>query len=132
MKEQLALVVGRAACTQHVALDGRIERIELPQLQRVYGLHVVVPVDEHDRRIGVVAAPLGVDRGHPGGRPDLDGREAGAAGGVGEPVGAAQHVGVVLGLGADAGDPQPLVEVGEQVLAVFGHVGAFVAHAIGR
>ena len=128
VEQQLPLVVGRAAGTQDVAVDRRVERVGVPQLDRVDRLHVVVAVDDHRRRVGVGAGPLGVDGRQPGRRPDLDGREARAPGGVGEPFGAAVHVGVVVGLGADAGDAQPGVEVGEQFVAVFGDEEAFGCH----
>ena len=48
-----------------------------------------------------------------------------AAARAGEPLAAAHDVGVVLGLRADARDPQPGVEVGQQFVAVFGHEVAY-------
>ena len=47
---------------------------------------------------------------------------------VGQPLGAARDVGVVFGLSADAGDPQPGVEIVEQVLAVVGDEVAYCGH----
>ena len=129
MEQQLALVVGRAAGAQHVAVDGGLERVGVPQLERVDGLDVVVGVHEDGRGIGVAARPLGEHRGQPRAVvPHLDRGEAGAPGGVGEPGGAAGDVRVPLGLGADAGDAQPLIEIGEQVVAVLGDEVSFGAH----
>ena len=111
------------------AVDGRLERVGVPQLERVDRLHVVVGVHKDGRRVRVLARPLGEHGGQP--RPvveDLDGREAGAPRGVGEPLRAAAHVLVVFRLRADARDAQPLVEVGEQVVAVFVDVFAFGGH----
>ena len=65
VEQQLPLVVGGAASPQHVAVDGRVEGIGVPELHRVDGLHVVVAVDEHDGRVRIVARPLGEDAGSP-------------------------------------------------------------------
>ena len=73
VEQQLALVVGRAAGPQHVAVDRRVERVGVPQLERVDRLHVVVRrTPGRSGASGVVARPLGVDGRQPGGRPDLD------------------------------------------------------------
>ncbi len=62
VEQQLTLVVGRAPRPQHVAVDRRLERRVLPQLDRVDRLHVVVAVHQDGRRVGVAAGPLGIDR----------------------------------------------------------------------
>ncbi len=129
VEQQLALVVGRAAGAQHVAVQGGVERIGVPQLERVDGLDVVVAVDEDGRGVGVVAAPFGVDSREPRAVvEELGGREAGAPSGVDEPFRAAADVGMPVGLGADARDPQPGVKVVEQVLLVVVDVVAFAGH----
>ena len=88
----VALVVDGAAGVQLGTVgaldDRRLERRVLPQLQRVDRLHVVVAVDQRDRGALVGGRPLGEDRRRARGRPDLDGREAGAAQRLGQPLGA--------------------------------------------
>jgi hypothetical protein len=114
VEQQLALVVGCPAGTQHVTIDRRVERVGVPQLQRVDRLHVVMGVDEHGRRVRVGARPFGEHGRQPRAVvPHLDGWETGAPRGVGEPLRAARDVVVMFGLGADAGDAQPLVEIGQ-------------------
>ena len=56
--------------------------------------------------------------GAPGGRPDLHGREAGAAQRLGQPGGALGDVRGVRGVGRDRRDAQPGVEIGVQVVEV--------------
>ena len=112
----LALVVGGAAGVQLGSpLDGRLERRVRPQLQRVDRLHVVVAVDERDRRVR--RRPTATRRRPPGARrrPDLDGGEPGRRKRLGQPLGAAPHVRRVRRVGGDRRDPQPGVEVGVQV-----------------
>ena len=86
------------------------------------------PYIDDGRGIGVVAGPLGEHGRAAGRRPDLDGREPGPARGLGEPLGAAGDVVVVVGLGADARDAQPLVEVSQQFVLVLVDVLALCAH----
>jgi hypothetical protein len=118
----IALVVDRAAGVQLGPVgavdDGGLERWVHPQLGRVHRLDVVVAVDERDRGTGVGAGPFGEDRGRAGGRPDLDGREPGAAQRLGQPRGAVGDVGSVRGVRGDRRDAQPGVEIGVQVLEV--------------
>ena len=132
----VALVVDGAAGVQLGAVgaldDGGLERRVHPQLRRVDRLHVVVAVDERDRgvrrrRCGHSAKTAGA----PGGRPDLDGREAGAAQRLGQPRGAGGDVGGVRRVGGDRRDAQPGVEVGVQVVEVGADEIAFGACAIG-
>ena len=47
VREDLPLVVRRAARKDDAVLDPRLERRRLPQLQRIDRLHVVVAVDHH-------------------------------------------------------------------------------------
>ncbi len=60
MDVDLALVVGRAPADHPVALDERLERRRLPQLDRIDRLHVVVAVDDDRRGVGRVE-PIAVD-----------------------------------------------------------------------
>ena len=113
---ELALVVDGAAAVQIVAADLRLERVALPQLERVGRLHVEVPVADHRRRalrsarraqladrerLAVpvdhlaLAARLADQRAHPLRRP-LD-------------------VGGVRGVRADRGDAEELRELVEPV-----------------
>jgi hypothetical protein len=124
----LPLVVDGTAGEEFLAADRGLERRPLPQLLRVDRLHVVVAV-EHDGRGAVVpAGPLGEHRRQAGRLPDLHRREAGPAQRAGEPLGAAAHIRMVLGLGGYRRDAQPLVEVGVQPVAVFGDVRALSGH----
>ncbi len=52
--EDLALVVRRAAREHHAVVDARLKRRGVPKFQRVGGLDVVVPVDEHRRPVGLL------------------------------------------------------------------------------
>ena len=86
----------------------------LPQLQRVDRLHVVVAVDDRDRRVRLGGRPLGEDGRRARRLPHLDGGEAVAPERVGQPLGAAPDVVGVRRVGADGGDAQPRVQVGVQ------------------
>ena len=60
---ELALVVDRAAAVQIVATDLGLERVALPQLERVRRLHVEVPVaDDRRRALGAVRGAQLADR----------------------------------------------------------------------
>jgi hypothetical protein len=133
----VALVVDGAAGVQLRAVGalhaGRLERRVLPQLQRVDRLHVVVAVDEGDRRAVVRRRPLRVDGRRPAGLPHLHDREAGAAQRVGQPLRTRGDVGRVGRVGGDRRDPHPRVEVGVQVVEVCGDEVAFrAAHGCRR
>lgn len=59
MHEHLALVVDRAAAVDIAAAHFGFKRRALPKRERIDGLHVVVPVDQH-RRLSRRAEPLAV------------------------------------------------------------------------
>ena len=131
VEQQLALVVGRAARTQHVTVDRRVERVGVPQLQRVDRLHVVVAVDEDDRRVRVVAAatprtPRAATRRPSTPRPSGSRRRAPRRRTIRH---CARRRRDGPGIRADAGNPQPGIEIREQVLAVVGDVVTYGRHA---
>src|SRR4249920_2681955 len=111
MEQQLALVVGRPSGAQYIAVNGRVERIGPPQLDRVDRLHVVMSVDDDSGRVAIMAAPLREYAGQPARGPDLDRREAGPLGCGREPFSAPRDVSVVLGLCADTRYSQPLIQI---------------------
>ena len=113
----LSFVVGGAAAEEIAAAHGRLKRRRGPQVDRLDGLDVVMAV-EKDGGLAGRAQRFGVDEGmHLGGH-DLDAIEPGAAQAVGNPLGGALDVRLVLALGADAGDAQQFVQI-VQVLVMF-------------
>ena len=128
--ERLPLVVGRAARDDVAVFDDGLERRALPQVERVGRLHVVVAVDE-DRRGVVGDVVLGVDDGVAARLHHVHLLHADAAEVGGEPLGGAARVVVVVGVGGDRGDAEPVGElvdervgVGLGVLDGVGHGGA--------
>ena len=126
---ELPLVVRDAASVEPLAPDDRVERVALPELERIRRLHVVVPVDENGRRFG-----------RPGDLPDdepsvlADVRvTAEPPHRVGDPRGRALHVAGVLRIGAHARDRE---ERGELLEPAGGkrrrHRGSRVASARSR
>ncbi len=61
MHEQLPLVVAGAAGVDALVLVPGLERRTDPLVERIGGLHVVVAVDQHGRRIGPGTHPLAGD-----------------------------------------------------------------------
>ena len=55
VSEQLAFVIGRPPCHYVVSLDGGLERRMTPEVEGVYGLHVVVAIDQDRRLLGADA-----------------------------------------------------------------------------
>jgi hypothetical protein len=131
VEQHLTLVVDGPAREQLVADDRRLERRGLPQLDRIDRLHVVVAVEHDDRRVRVLARPLGEHRRQAVGLPDLHRREPGRTQSVGQPLRAAPYVGFVLRRDADGRDAQPRVEVGVQLAGMVLHVRRDDAHGIG-
>ena len=99
---ELALVVGDAAAVEPVAALLELERVGLPELERIGRLHVEVPVDEHRRdRPG-----LSPDTSEADSSPTISGcvvgrhelrLAAGAADELGEPLRRARHVAACAG-----------------------------------
>ena len=113
-KVELALVVGDASGVEPLAPDRRLERRALPQLERRRRLDVEVAVDEHCRRgVGVRRRAQLADRQRPLAVVDELARPAGAAHERAEPLAGRPDVGLVRRVGADAGDAEPLGDLGE-------------------
>ena len=62
MGHKLALVVRGAAAVKPPVLHRRLERLRMPQLQRLRRLHVVMTVKQDRRRVLPFGAQLGVNR----------------------------------------------------------------------
>jgi len=107
MGKDLAFVVRRAPAVQDAVADRRLERRRLPFRQRILGLHVVVPVDQH--ATGLLA--LG-RRTHDGLASDVDKLrlEAQLAEVLHQPLGARAGVLIARPLRADGGKPHELLE----------------------
>ena len=59
VREDLALVVRRAAPVQVIAAHFGLERVGLPQAERIDGLHIIVAIHQHRRASRACAQPLG-------------------------------------------------------------------------
>ena len=118
MNVHLSFVVGRAAAEQIAAADGRLKGRRGPQIQRLGRLHVVVPVEKNGRLARRVQRFAVNERMHFRGN-DFDIVEARAAQAFGHPFRGALDVRLVLGLRADAGNPQKFIEI-VQVLVALG------------
>ena len=57
-RQEVALVVARAARVQPAVAHHGLERVGRPELARIGRLHVVVAVDQHGRRVGAARAQL--------------------------------------------------------------------------
>ena len=110
-RQEVALVVGRAARVDAPVALGRLERRALPQLQRAGCLNVVVAVGEHGGRAGARRAQLA--DGHRVAAVHADGLRA-AAGRLdplADPVAGARQGRAVTARRRDGRDPQPVVEL---------------------
>src|SRR6266852_9363186 len=117
MNVHLALVVGGAAAEEIAVAHGGLKGRRGPEIERLSGLHVVVPVEKNGGLAGRFEG-FGVDqRMHVGGN-DFNFLESGGAQFVGNPACGALDVGLVLALGADAVDAEEFAEFGEMLLAV--------------
>jgi len=116
-REDLALVVHRAAGIEvplpHRGLEGRGH----PLLQRLHRLDIVVSIDEH-RRGPFDLRRFGPDRGMSAPFQELDLRAAQAPELRHHPIGGLATVGGMIGEGADAGDGKELGELLQPPIAV--------------
>ena len=101
----LPLVVRRATGVKVARFHPRFERWRLPQLQGIYGLHVVVPVEKYGRLAGRFK-PFGVDQRVPFGRDDFDRFQPHPPEARSDKLRRPPHVVAVVRQGADARDPQ--------------------------
>ena len=101
-----------------VGLEGR----RGPQIERLDGLDVVMAVEKDGGLAGRVQR-FRVDQWMQLGRNDFDVGESGAAQAVGNPLGGALDVRLVLALRADAGNAQEFVEIGEMLVVLLFDVG---------
>jgi hypothetical protein len=120
MTPHLPFVVDRTAREQRVMAGivlphGRLERSGRPQFQRFRRLDVVMPVQQHGRPAPLVHI-LCDDGGMPARLHDRD-VEPAELQLIGQPGRAAEHVVLVLGLGADAGDAEELRERRDRLVA---------------
>ena len=114
----LALVVRGAPGEQVIAGHRRLKGRRLPLLQRVGWLDIIVAVDQDRRRLRAGRQPLGHDHRMSRGGDHLGLLKAGGLQFGAQPVCSALHVGLVRGLGADAGYAQELLQFGEGLLPV--------------
>ena len=113
----LSLVVHGAARVELAVAHNGLEGLRGPQLERLGRLNVVVPVEQRGRLAGG-AQPLSVDDGVARGLHHLHARHSELSQLGREVLGAAQHVGLVLGLGADARDAERGLQVFDEAVLV--------------
>ena len=116
VSEQLAFVIGRPPCHYVVSLDGGLERRMTPEVEGVYGLHVVVAIDQ-DRRLLGADAELRVHYRMPRRLHDLC-LKAQADESVCQELSCAPDILPVLRDCTDAGNPQELDEFIDVFLAI--------------
>ena len=111
VQEELAFVVDRAAREDLSVAHRRLERRAVPELERLGGLHVVVAVDEHRRRARRRLAPFADDDRMARRRDASSPSRPIVAQRLGDPLGGARGVGVVLGARADARDAEQVEQL---------------------
>ena len=126
MREHLALVVGGAAGVEVAVADGRLERGREPRLERLGRLDVVMAVDQ-DRRLAGCTQPLGIDDRVLLGFDQL-GLEAHGRQVVADQGRGPARVGVVVGLGADARNPDQGLELLLEIAPMRLEVGIHAIH----
>ncbi len=115
--EDLALVIGRAACVDLSVADSRLEWRRFPELERIDGLHVVVAVEEDGRRT-LGAEPVAIDDRVAGRFDEPDVVETDAAHLVCRPFGAAPDVAGVLRQRTDARNRQVRLQLFDVAVTV--------------
>jgi hypothetical protein len=96
VREDLALVVARPARVQVTIAYGGFERLAMPLVERIDGLHVVVPIDQDSGRAGC-PVPRAVDNRVARRLVDLDILHSDLAQLVRNPFRRALHIGGVVG-----------------------------------
>jgi hypothetical protein len=116
VREHLSLVVGGSAGEDAPVTDRRFKGGSRPQLDRVHGLHVVMPIEEHRRRLRRVE-PLGVDDRVPIGVDQLRAHEADPGELLAAVLGTAPNIPGARRVGGDAGNGEERPELLEVALA---------------
>ena len=133
----LAFVVGGAAAEEIAAANRGLEGRRGPEFERLGRLDVVMAVEKDGGLAGRVQR-FRVDQGMQLGRNDFDVGESGAAEAIGDPLGGALDVRLVLALRADAGNAQEFVEIGEMLVVLLFdvgvqlHCGSFMGRSVVR
>jgi hypothetical protein len=109
----LPFVVARAAGIDVAIAKRGLKRRSVPFLERIGWLHVIVAIAKHGRLAGSVE-PIGIDQRVARGGNDFNMFETGAAEARSNEFGGADHVGFVIGICADARDPQEVEKLIEQ------------------
>jgi hypothetical protein len=112
-RQEVALVVARAAGVQAAVADRGIERIRRPERARIRRLHVVVAVDQHRGRIGPARAQLAGAKRVAESALHL-GAAAGGSDALAGPVGRALEIGGIASAGGDRGNAEPVAQLGEK------------------
>src|SRR5690348_4582981 len=117
MDLHLALMVRGAASIEIAVAHGGLEGGRSPQLQRLGGLHVVVPIEKDG---GLAGRPerFAINHRMHFRRNDLDAVQAHAPQSVRNPLCRALDVRLVVGLRAHAGNPQKLVKIGKMLVVL--------------
>ncbi len=107
---------GGAAAEEIAVPHGGLERGRSPKLKRLGGLDIIVAV-EKDGGIARGFERFRIDERVKIGGNDLNRFEAGSAKIIRDPAGGALNIGLVLALGADAGDAQEFAKLREMLVA---------------
>ena len=128
-REEVALVVGRAAGVDAAVADRRLERRRVPQLEIAGVLHVVVAVDHHRLRVLARGAQVADDEWRAAGSRHQIGGAAGAAHALHGPRGGVLQRFVVARAGRDRRDPQPVERFVEKAHLITASVSPAVTDA---
>ena len=115
VRQNLTLVIRRAAGKHVAVFQDRLERRRFPELERIGRLNIVMPVDHHGApaRLLFVSRP---DDGMPGGRDELrfepDGLQL-----LHQPLRATVYLFLVLIVGRNAGEPEERIIIVEITVA---------------
>src|SRR5713101_2818807 len=117
MDVDLAFVVGGAASKEIAVSHGRFECRRSPEIERLGGLHVIVPVKENGWLTGSFQGFRIYERVQVC-RNDFDLLKSGGTKILRDPARAALDIGLVLALGADARDAQKLAQFSQMLVAL--------------
>ncbi len=123
----LSLVVDRATGIQASVSNRRFEGRRRPQVDRILGLNIVVPVDEK-RRCRWIHYVLGEHHRVPGRRYQLGVLQTSGQQLLPQPLGGPLYVSLVGAVRAYTGNAQPLPELAEEAVQVLLDIVAEVRH----